>query len=150
MMNRYIKQLVDDLDIAIAGQIALRGHLDILGESEACETEGEFPLVEKRAPLSHIIGFDKCFFPPENKLTDDQVVKVYTHILYLLDNYNFFLDFPDKIDVRIKYLMILDIFDDETTYSNSNVTILEFCNYDYDTCPFGLENCQCKMYEELF
>lgn len=148
-MNRYLEQLIDDMNIAVANQIAIRSHLDILGESEVCECEEEIPRAEKTAPLSSIIGFDKCYFPPEEKLTDDQVTVVYTHLLCVLDNYNFFLDFPDNTDVRTKYIMVLDALNEETTYSNAKVTILEFCDYDHETCPFGAELCQCKKYEDL-
>lgn len=148
-MNRYLEQLIEDMDLAIANQIAIRSHLDILGEIEVCETEEEIHGNEKTAPLSKIIGFDKCYFPSEEKLTDDQVTVVYTHLLCVLDNYNFFLDFPDDVDIRTKYVMVLDILDDETTYSNAKVTILEFCDYNHETCPFGEDLCQCKKYEEM-
>ena len=148
-MNRYLEQLVEDLDLAVSNQIALRSHLDILGESEMCEAEEGVNYDEKTSPLSKIIGFDKCYFPPEEKLTDDQVAVVYSRLLCVLDNYNFFLDFPDKVEIRTKYIMVLDILDEETTYSNAKVTIIEFCDFDYDTCPFGAELCQCKMYEDM-
>lgn len=148
-MNRYLEQLIEDMDLAIASQIAIRSHLDILGECEVCESEEEMLSEGNTMPLSEIIGFDKCFFPPEEKLTDDQIVVVYTHLLCVLDNYNFFLDFPDNVDIRTKYIMVLDVLDEETTYSNAKVTIIEFCDYDYDTCPFGADLCQCKMYEDM-
>ena len=148
-MNRYLEQLLEDMDAAIANQIAIRGHLDILGECEVFETECGVPLEEKTAPLSQIIGFDKFYFPSSEKLTNTQVSMVYSRLTCVLDNYNFFLDFPDKVDDRIKYEMLLDIFDEETTYSNAKVTILEFCGYDYETCPFGEELCQCKKFEEM-
>ncbi len=148
-MNRYLEQLIEDMDLAIASQIAIRSHLDILGECEVCESEEEMLSGGNTMPLSEIIGFDKCFFPPEEKLTDDQIVVVYTHLLCVLDNYNFFLDFPDNVDIRTKYIMVLDVLDEETTYSNAKVTIIEFCDYDYDTCPFGADLCQCKMYEDM-
>src|SRR5690554_977793 len=103
-MNRYLEQLIEDMDLAIASQIAIRSHLDILGECEVCESEEEMLSGGNTMPLSEIIGFDKCFFPPEEKLTDDQIVVVYTHLLCVLDNYNFFLDFPDNVDIRTKYI----------------------------------------------
>lgn len=148
-MNRYLEQLIEDMTLAVASQIANRSHLDILGESEVCESEEEVHGNEKTALLSKIIGFDKCYFPPLEKLTDGQVTVIYTHLLCVLDNYNFFLDFPDKVDVRTKYAMILDVLEEETTYSNAKVTIIEFCDYDHETCPFGAELCQCKMYEDM-
>jgi hypothetical protein len=148
-MNRYLEQLIEDMDLAVSNQIAIRSHLDILGEGEVCETEQESPSDAKTFPLSRIIGFEKCYFPPEEKLTDDQVKVVYTHLLCVLDNYNFFLDFPDKVDIRAKYIMLLEALDEDTTYSNAKVTIIEFCDYDYDTCPFGIELCQCKRYEDM-
>jgi len=150
-MNRYVEQLIEDLINAEASQIEIRSHLDILGESEMFENEEDeegFSECDKTAPLSEIIGFKKEIFPPEEKLSDDQVESIYIHLLYVLDNYNFFLDFPDRVDTRLKYTLLLSIFDEETTCSNAFVTNLEFCDYDYDTCPFGIELCQCKIYED--
>ena len=151
-MNRYVEQLIEDLSNAEAAQIAIRSHLDILGESEVFETESdedEFYDCSKLAPLSQIIGFEKVAFPPEDKLDDEHIELIYIHLLGVLDNFNFFLDFPEKVSIRVKYTMLLDILDEETTCSNAFVTNLEFCDYDYDTCPFGIELCQCKMYEDL-
>lgn len=148
-MNRYLEQLLEDMDVVISSQNAVRSHLDILGESELCESEEGILCCERTEKLSKIIGFDRCYFPPHEKLTDDQLTVVYTQLLCVLDNFNFFLDFPNGLDVRSKYVMLLDIMDEETTYSNAKVTVLEFCDYDYDTCPFGAELCQCKAYEEL-
>jgi len=147
-MNRYLEQLVSDLDLAVANQVAVRSHLDILGEAEACESEKGCELPGRTAPLSEIIGFKKCFFPPSEQLSDDQLTVVYTHLLCVLDNYNFFLDFPDNIKTRTKYEMFLEILDEETTFSNAKVTVIEFCDYDHETCPFGTQLCQCKIFEE--
>jgi len=108
-MNRYIEQLIEDLDQVVANQIAIRSHLDILGEIETCECEEESESLEKTAPLSEIIGFDKCYFPSEEKLTNDQIIVVYTHLLCVLDNYNFYLDFPENVEVRTKYSMLLGV-----------------------------------------
>jgi hypothetical protein len=148
-MNRYLEQLLEDLVNAEASQIALRNHLDILGESEAFEDdEDDFFEYSPTIPLSQIIGFEKDVFPPEEKLNDEQIELVYNHLMRLLDNHNFFLDFPDKVSARLKYSLLLNAFDEEIVYSNAFVTNLEFCDYDYDNCPFGIELCQCKMFED--
>jgi len=152
-MNRYVEQLIEDLVNAEAAQIAIRSHLDILGECELseCEEEDEEDSIDftKTAPLSQIIGFNKEVFPPEDKLSDDHIERILKQLTLVLDNFNFFLDFPNFVDSRLKYKMILDILDDETTFSNAFVTNLEFCDYDYDTCPFGIDLCQCKLYENM-
>ncbi|HLV41994.1 MAG TPA: hypothetical protein VKY37_06935 [Brumimicrobium sp.] len=151
-MDRYVTQLIEDLSNAEAAQIAIRSHLDILGEGEVFESESdedEFYDCSKTAPLFQVIGFQKELFPPSEKLNDLQLELIYVHLLRVLDNFNFFLDFPDKVSSRVKYEMLLSIFDDDVTCSNAFVTNIEFCDYDYDTCPFGIELCQCKMYEDL-
>lgn len=150
-MDRYIEQLIEDLLSAEASQIAIRSHLDILGECEVLEPDSDdcgFNDCSETMPLSQIVNLDKSIFPPAEKLSDEQIDLIYIHLLRVLDNYNFFLDFPDNVPNRVKYSMLLAIFDEETTCSNAYVTNIEFCDYDYDTCPFGIELCQCKMFED--
>ncbi|PKR81793.1 hypothetical protein CW751_00180 [Brumimicrobium salinarum] len=148
-MNRYIEQLVEDLKEAEEAQIAVRSHLDILGEAELYIVEDEdFCDGFNVAPLCEIIGFEKIVFPPHEQLTDSQIDLIYQQLSNLIENYNFFLDFPEKVQTRLKYTLLINALEDEYTCSNANITSIEFCDYDHDTCPFGASLCQCKIFEE--
>ncbi|MEX1191605.1 MAG: hypothetical protein WED10_06235 [Brumimicrobium sp.] len=153
-MNRYIHQLIEDLDEAT---------LHVQDASEFCsdnffdEDENDiidFELFEailegKEKPLSQIVGIERDLLPPANRLNAQQIDSLYPHIEDLLFSYNFDLNFPDGVSTELKYSMIRDIWEDKFLYSSMGFCTIDFCDYDCDFCPFGSELCSCKKLDEM-
>jgi hypothetical protein len=153
-MNRYIHQLIEDLEEAIS----LAPDREIFCDNYELDYEDEedhmsLAFMEaymqgKQIPLSEIVGIDQILLPPVEKLNNDHVQKIYPSIEKLLCNYGFELDFPENVPIQLKYKLVRDVWNEKFVQTNTGVQVIEFCDYDFNSCPFGSDLCECKKFED--
>ncbi|MDX1651129.1 MAG: hypothetical protein R3277_01470 [Brumimicrobium sp.] len=149
-MNRYVDQLLEDLESMIQDL----PDFSTLGEDDEDPDEIWMEFEQDRCscsaiPLSRIVGIEKYILPPGSKLSKVQMELIFLHLEKILSAYGFILDFPEKIQVKVKYELLHDIWEDEFSFNPRDTQIIDFCDFDYDFCPFGLELCRCKQLEEM-
>lgn len=154
-MNRYIHQLIEDLEEAIA----LAPNREIFCdnyefESEDEEDEASIAFIEhylygKQIELGKIVGIEQILLPPIEKLNKLQITKLFPYLENLLSEYGFELDFPMNVPDTLKYELVRQVWTDKFVPVNIGVQTIEFCDYDCDFCPFGSELCQCKEFEKM-
>ncbi len=139
-MNRYVEQLIED--IRRAGEMAppdVETATD-LDEDEALEQHfadvERYIAGETDGTLSTITGILTDTLPQPEKLTPAQLSRLVSELVILLNKWNFYPEFPDKLPDELKYRALLGVWDDEQTYAKSGMMHLEFCNFDPESCPF--------------
>jgi hypothetical protein len=139
-MNRYIEQLIEDFRKAAISAPHLSDCNEDIPEDEALENH--FDEVERYVqgghdePLSSILGIPSGILPKPEKLNPALLKKLLNEMIALLNSWNFYPDFPEKLPDKMKYRALLDIWDDEQTYMRSGQMHIEFCDYNPDNCPF--------------
>ena len=89
-------------------------------------------------------GLRRELLPPIDRLTDDEAETLTSALLDLWGAYNFDASFPDGIPAKILYPLLLDKMHEPTFINEIGWTTHEFCSYECEHCPFGLEWCMCK------
>jgi hypothetical protein len=154
-MNRYIHQLIEDLEEAIVlapNREIFADNYEFEGEDEEDETSIAFIehyLYGEQIELGKIVGIEQILLPPIEKLNKKQSAKILPYLLELLSAYGFELDFPDNVPPALKYKLIRQVWMDKFVPVKVGIQTIEFCDYDCDFCPFGSELCQCKEFEKM-
>lgn len=154
-MNRYIHQLIEDLEEAIElAPTRETLHDNCQFESEDDEDETSLAFIEhylfgNEIELGKIVDIEQILLPPIEKLTKSQAAKLFPYLESLLSEYGFELDFPNNVPASLKYELVRQSWTDKFVPVNMGVQVIEFCDYDFDFCPFGSELCQCKEFEKM-
>jgi len=144
----YLSQLTED--IRQAAQKASNQNADVLSDTNQ-SIEQHFQEVENyiygpTSPLSKILGIKKNQLPPSEKLNIKQKAALYTEIEKLLNAFNFYPCFPEKLPIHLKYQVMRSRWDDQQVRMNCGQSHLEFCSYEPKECPFPAMYCACKNY----
>jgi len=138
-MERYIEQLIEDLRNA-----ALQAPDDPfengdMDDEEAFELEMEQTERFVDGPqekLSDIVGIPKSHLPAPALLAEGQKEVIIPELIALLNAYNFYPEYPEKVPYAMLYEAIYNIWNDEFVQMTFGQVHIEFCNYDEDNCPF--------------
>lgn len=153
-MNRYIHQLIEDLEEAVA----LAPNREIFYDNYEFESEDEEEasiafiehyLYGEQIELGKIVGIEQILLPPVEKLNKKQSAKLFPHLESLLSVHGFELDFPKNVPESLKYELLRQVWTDKFVPVKMGIQTIEFCDYDCDFCPFGSELCQCKEFEKM-
>ncbi|HAH22578.1 MAG TPA: hypothetical protein DCL77_02230 [Prolixibacteraceae bacterium] len=137
-MERYLEQLMDDLQQAIVNlKSSQGGGTDFDHDQESLD----FSQVEKYeygevTPISEITGIQQEQLPPVEKLNEDQQALLAAALEDLLQHFHFELDFPRDYPLHLRYAFIRQLWSEEqvaVTFGNIHI---EFCDYDEENCPF--------------
>ncbi|TXB65604.1 hypothetical protein [Phaeodactylibacter luteus] len=146
-MEKYVNYLVQDI---LAAMENVPHYL--MGDEEEEDLEFLTPDEEAkdapRKPLGLIAGLDPNWFPPEERLEDDQLLQILDALNDCLDAYGFILNFPLGLPSRQRYAILAQQLRKEVPVLKYNTWQIDFCNYDTVACPFGARYCQCKVYEK--
>ncbi len=149
-MEKYVSQLIEDiLD-------AQRIEDEALEEEKEFDIEDHFAEVERyisgegEEQLGDILGFKKIQFPPVERLNDEQMQSISEAFVQCLFSWNITAEIPENIPISLKYNLLVSTLEKKVFMQISGFIHLEFCHYDVETCPFGLEFCQCKDFENDF
>ncbi len=109
-MQRYIEQLIEILREAKSNRPSSR-HLDWLKEMEALRDviELEISLEEGGQTMESILGVPQIYFPPENRLTDEQINQLKEGILELWHKFHYEADFrKGEFNERQQYTKLVE------------------------------------------
>lgn len=144
-MERYIQQLIEDLDNVACHPpktpyVEVPPHLD------------EYPEIAQLAmvpfkPISKWTGIDQEVFPDFDELQGDQWKRVNEAIFRVFESLKILLiDAPPDIPPEWLYDVLTTNWDHPVQYLPSTGMDLELCTGNFMTCPYG-DFCSCN--EEL-
>ena len=154
-LQKYINQLLEDIEEAT--QNVPEPYYPL--EEEADEEFGVLPWMEdpENAPtksLEEWTNLKKEQFPPESKLTDNQVGILLHAIKRMLNAYNCSAVFQIEVPRRIQYRVIRERFQQEVPMLKANYFFFEFCDKkdkkDHSECILGEKYCHCAFFEKFF
>lgn len=142
-MQKYLNQLIEDMHLA-ATRVPIskipEGTFDADYMMELEEMEDE--------PMSFWFGLEKEQFPSSDRLTPKQLKLMADELEKLWSAYSFEPDFPEGLPAKRRYELMRDYLEHRCTYWPGGwVHHFEFCNYEPENCPFGIEYCRCKDFE---
>jgi hypothetical protein len=146
-IDLYVKQLQEDIRLAAQNTLVENG--DIADDSTSFEKqmeEVESFVYGTMSPLSKIVGIATVQLPPPEKLSDAQQATLYEDMESLLNAFNFYPDFPQKLPGHLKYQIMRSRWDTEHVHMSCGESHLEFCEYEPKECPFPAKFCSCKNY----
>lgn len=151
-MQNYIKQLIEDIHSAkLVSSIPL-SIWDTVDFDNELEIE-DISYVEKyyygeEKYISEITGIDSMLLPPSEMLDDSQRILLVKELEGLLNSRNFEIEFPVSYPIPLRYELLRGLWDEKHVEVSYGTNHIDFCNWDFDTCPFK-EYCRiCKDVEE--
>ncbi|MGN6645697.1 MAG: hypothetical protein ACTHJT_04120 [Cytophaga sp.] len=148
-MQTYITQLIADLKTAQSKAEHTINKQLIEDNFEAHIADVERYLSNEGAqPIYEIIGFLPKYFPPANRLNENQLTTVSSALLECLSSWNICIDLPEKLPSALAYTLLVKSLQNKIVLQNSEAIHLELCHYDSEDCPFGTEYCRCMDPED--
>ncbi len=153
-MEQYITQLIEDLLNAKRAESEEVEEEE--NEEDEFDIEAHFAEVDRyvsgdgEEPLEEILGFEEVQFPPIEKLNDSQMKRVSEAFVECLFSWNITAEIPEDVPITLKYSLLVSTLKRQVYIQSYGFIHFEFCNYNVATCPFGIEFCQCKDFENDF
>lgn len=142
-MNHYLTQLISDMHLAATRVPKSKIPEGTFDPDYMMELE-ESP----DRPMSFWFGLSKEQFPPSEKLTAVQLELMANEFEHLWAAFSFEPDFPEGLPAKRRYELMRDYLDQECSHWPGGwVEHFEFCSYEPENCPFGIEFCKCKDFE---
>ena len=149
-MEQYILQLTEDLNKAAQTKLQAPDYTLLYPDHPAIEYGLDYIVEWECAPderMADVFGISNEAFPPMEMLNEAQAEKLNQAILALWRANDIYADFPEKLpsqlilyrELRKKWLEgSIRIMSEQT------MTTIEFCSYNAETCPWGVDFCTCK------
>lgn len=135
-MQRYIEQLVEDIQIASHKLKPPRKlWADISDELEDMSYVEQYLYGEKQ-PIAQITTIAQEQLPPPEKLLEGQKTQLASELEKLLQYFHFYLDFPKDYPTHMRYSFIYNFWTEEHVPILFGSSHIEFCNYEEKNCPF--------------
>ena len=148
-MQNYLTQLLEYLEEAKERKPQPR-YIELPPEMEALRDviDMEMSWQENERTMEAIFGVPQIYFPPVERLTDDQLKMVVDAILSLWRVFNYEADLPQNIPAKYAYTELVKCWKKGyPLLKGSNGTWhIEFCNYDTTQCPWPSKFCSCKEF----
>lgn len=143
MLQNYLNQLIEDMHQAakrVPKSKIPEGTFDPDYMMELEESEDR--------PMSHWFGLTKEQFPSAELLSAEQLELMADEFELLWAAFSFVPDFPEGLPAKRRYELMRDYIDEECQHWPGGwVHHFEFCSYEPENCPFGIEFCKCKDFE---
>ncbi len=148
-MEKYLTQLHEDLVAAHRPKEYIDNHFDVeetsieatLAEAERFAA-GEIPIKK----FGDTCGLQKIQFPPAEKLTENQLLKLCDSIVELMWSWFVDIALPETLPLDRRYHFLVEVFDTEIMLVENGHIGIELCEYDVKTCIFG-SHCMCIEFE---
>lgn len=144
-MELYVSQLLEDINEAVLRQLREEAEQN---EPSAIDEKFlqtlEASLEDPDYTMGSKLGFERIQFPPSERLSPEQLKKLTIAIKDLWRAFHYQPDLPDTLPNEIAYRLLLEKFDECHPYLPMGTWHVEFCDYDYEKCPLGLQYCTCK------
>jgi hypothetical protein len=132
-MNRYVDQLLEDIEHAAAVAHLGRGAQD---EDEERSPEDEL-LYARRMRLSERIGIARVAFPPLARLTEAQANRLEAALEDCLHHYGYVPLFPPGLEGPQRYVLLYHCLNEEVPVLYQQLWHFECCKGEPLTCPLG-------------
>lgn len=135
MMDRYIEQLLDDIQYSASiaeKRLKNRNKLDNLEADYVFDDEIDAFGVK----LSELFAIDKIFFPDRKRLSRKQISQLADAMEKLWKAYGLNPVFPDNVSDEVRYCQMREHLDHETYPVHGKVVDVELCDYLPEHCPF--------------
>jgi hypothetical protein len=142
-MHHYLAHLISDMHLA-AGRVPLS--LVAPGEFDP----GYMMELEEspEKPMSQWFGLEKELFPPSERLTAEQLEMMASEFEKLWAAFSFMPSFHEGLPAKRRYELMRDYLDHPCQHWPGGwVHHFEFCDYEPENCPFGIEFCKCKDFD---
>ena len=142
-MQRYIKQLVEDIRMATHN---LKPPHELWEISKADPTDEleledmshiEQYLFGEKQPIAQITTIAQEQLPPPDKLQKGQKTQLASELEKLLQYFHFYLDFPEDYPTHLRYSFIYNFWTEKHVPLSFGRNHIEFCNYEEKDCPFA-------------
>lgn len=148
-MQRYVTQLLEDLEKAKDHQPPPVDYSILYPDHPAAEYGLDHIIEWEHAEewkMDDLFGISAVAFPPESKLSEAEISALAQGIVSLWQSFNIYLHIPDKrIPARTIYQVLLNYWSDEPTqYVSQGMLHLDLCEYEPETCIWGVDYCTCK------
>ena len=146
-MHNYLQQLLELLSGAKTRRPRPRElHLpdDMKGLEDVIDLKMSMEEAEKT--MEYIFGVERYYFPPAEKLNDEQLTLLVSAILDLWHEFHYEADLPVGLPARIVYPLLVDCWNRTFPLlrGTNGTWHVEFCHYEPAECPFPSEFCRCK------
>ncbi len=96
--------------------------------------------------MPDVFGINAAAFPPPEKLTEEQALRINQAILKLWEVNHILADLPEKLPSHlILYRELRKKWQEDTIRIMPGGNMhLEFCYYVPEECPWGMDFCTCK------
>jgi hypothetical protein len=153
-MEKYVNQLLGDLESA-KGNRPPKPNVRVLYPDHPALDYGLDYIAEwecsPQIPMNELFGLDAEIFPDASRLNTTQIEQLVEAILDLWAFYNFGTYIPDGTPMDLVYKALIDKWkNDPISYVSEGTVTLEFCGYEPDLCPWGMEHCTCKEFDDDF
>jgi hypothetical protein len=101
----------------------------------------------RREPLGEWMGIKQEWFPPFERLSEQQIGRIMNAMNRCLHAYGFLPHFPSGLPLYKQYQVLIDHLSQPVPILVFNSYQIDFCSYEPKSCPFGDQFCQCKVYE---
>lgn len=142
-MQNYLTHLISDMH-----QAAVRVPQSRIPEGEF-DPDYMLELEESTdKPMSQWFGLEKEAFPPSEKLSVEQLELMADEFEKLWAAFSFFPDFPEGLPAKRRYKLMRGYLNHHCQHWPGGwAHHFEFCDYEPENCPFGMEFCRCKDFE---
>ncbi len=154
-MEQYIFQLLEDLNLAARQPVEPPNYALLNPDHPALEPQygGMLDYIvswecAKNEPMEKIFGISPSAFPPPEMLTEAQASQLCQAILKLWEVNSLLADIPNEVPPLILYGVL------RKSWAEDGIQLItggnmhkEFCSYEPEHCPWGLDYCQCKNFE---
>ncbi len=148
-MKNYVSQLLADMKSAAKNLPSTPNYKDLYPDHPAHDFGLEYIVAWECTPfepMSDIYGIKAEAFPPDDKLTDEEVAELNDGILQLWLAYNTDADIPDNAPPRLLYKVLRDAWANEEIQFFSpemgGFSTMEFCDVEPESCRWGAF-CKC-------
>jgi len=135
-MQRYVEQLIDDINSRIAEAPAVTDYSVILDETELEEIlETETSSDVRKTTIADVVGIEKMFLPPVDKLGTNDFDPLGDAVSRLWKAFHLHPMFPDNVPLSLRYRCLREHWEDEIIADFNGEICIDICNYDCADCP---------------
>lgn len=135
-MQRYVEQLIEDINIKIVDAPPVTDYSVILDETELEEIlESEMSPDIRKTTIAEVVGIEKMYLPPVEKLKKDDFHPLGDAVSRLWKAYHLHPMFPENVPPSLRYHCLREHWEDEIIADFNGEICIEVCNYDCDNCP---------------
>lgn len=151
-MQTYISQLLEDLENASQNPVKIPDYKILNPNHPAIDYGLDYIVGWECAPyisMADAFGIAAEAFPPPEQLNEEQAEQLINAILKLWEVNNIIADFLEIMPPTIVIYRVL-----RKKWQESKIQLLsegylhlEFCSYEPQECPWGIDFCYCKNQE---